>query len=292
MLRKNGLPNLSMFAFGALICVLAGCNGLEPEERSQRDQVAEDWHLQKMILLDRPPVIAVEPGADYALARQNAQRADPEVLARRDQASRVPIDTLPYLIGSEPGRAFLQAETPRAIARGAPALSCPAAAVVTSEIPVPRSTLAEQALKACVADLPIDRPSCGCEVIAIDNLVTVPRASLAYATGSSARLSIPEQRIDSLLVAEEDSAGRLLLRDLTGPVARVIPGKGEEVTVRFSAGKTYEGRRIQVGFRRGRVAERIYAESADGERLSLLIGFEPDELADQAGAWLAWPSGS
>lgn len=282
--------------WGKLACIsalatLAACSQLPPEERSQRLSVDEDWHLQKMILLDRPPVIAAEPGDDFSEARRVAQRSNPEVLGNRDQADKVLIDTLPYLIGSEPGRQFLQSTGSRALARGAPSLSCPATAVVASPETLPRPDLAEQALRLCIADLPQDRPDCGCEVIAMNNLVTVPRASLAYATGSSARLSVPAQGVDSLLVAEEDPSGGLLLRDLKGQIAQVIPGKGEEVTIRFGTGATYEGRRIQVGFRRGRVAERIYATTENGERLSLLIGFEPDELADQAGAWLAWPSG-
>lgn len=273
-------------------CALMACNPLAPEDRSQRDQVEEDWHQQKMILLPRPPVIAAEPGDEFATARLAAQRADPARLGGRDQAQRVLIDTLPYLIGSEPGRQFLQSTGARALARGAPALSCPGTAVVSSADPLPRPDLAEQALRLCIADLPPDRPDCGCEVIAFNDLVTVPREALAYATGSTARLSIPAQGIDGFLVAEESPKGGLLLRDLTGPIARVIPGKGEEVSVRFASGQSYEGRRILVGFRRGRIAERIYATADDGERLSLLIGFEPDELADQAGAWLAWPSGS
>ncbi len=104
--------------------------------------------------------------------------------------------------------------------------------------------------------------------------------------------------IDLLLVAEEtsgeasgDASGDgTLLRDLYGQVAYVIRGEDDSVTVKFaSTGRRFDGFRIPVGFRRGRIAERIYAVDADGNRLSLLIGFGPSELASGAAAWLAWP---
>jgi hypothetical protein len=95
--------------------------------------------------------------------------------------------------------------------------------------------------------------------------------------------------IDLLLVAEETGAGEAILRDLRGPVAHLARGENNRVTLNFlPTGRQFDGYRIPVGFRRGRIAERIYAIDADGNRLSLLIGFEPDELASGAGAWLAW----
>jgi hypothetical protein len=67
-------------------------------------------------------------------------------------------------------------------------------------------------------------------------------------------------------------------------------GENDSATLIFlSTERRFEGFRIPVGFRRGRIAERIYLADAQGNRLSLLIGFEPDELAGRAGAWLAWP---
>ncbi|MEM7506278.1 MAG: hypothetical protein AAF415_05995 [Pseudomonadota bacterium] len=287
--RNIGLPTVFGLAITGLIIV--SCTGLPRDQRSNRQVIAEEWHSQRMIILENPPVIAIDRRADIEDAAQAANRADPEQLAARLEARQVRVDALPYLIGSIEGQRFLQATGPRAIARGDPELSCPALGISLPGKPTGRADLAREALTSCTAALPPNAQDCGCRLIAIDNLVTVQRDALAYATGTSARLSIPADGIDRLLVAEEDGPGRLLLRDLTGIVATVVATEGEEVTVEFARGQRFTGRRLKVGFRRGRLAERIYAEGADGQRLSLLIGFEPDELADQAAAWLAWPKG-
>ncbi|MEM7238606.1 MAG: hypothetical protein AAF501_12395 [Pseudomonadota bacterium] len=275
----------------ALAVGLATCSEISESDRSQRLVVANEWHEQRMVLLDRPPVLRATSSEDLERAVFLAEGTDPNAYARRAEARSVNIDALPYLIGSEVGREFLQATGRRALARGEPALFCPATGLATQPDTVARGLIAREALNACIADLPQNSRNCGCRIIALDNLVTVSRDDLAYATGSSARLSIPKLGIDSLLVAEENEAGDLILRDLKGTIAIVSNGDGEEVTIRFVNGPVFKGRRIEVGFRRGRLAERIYAEAPDGERLSLLIGFEPDELADIAGAWLAWPKG-
>lgn len=248
-----------------------------------------------MLVPQRPPIIEAQFPEDLAIARIAAGRVDEAALARGESSQRVGVDSLPLLTQTPTGRRFLAAGRPRALARGAPPEACPAAAVASAEMPDGPRTRAEVAVAAltdCLSQLDPEMAGCGCRVVALDDIVTVPRSDVAYAIGTSARLRSAALRKDLLLVAEESDTGETLLRDLAGPVAYVSRGPGHAVTVRMADGsRSFEGRSIPVGFRRGRLAERIYAEDGAGVRLSLLIGFEPDELAQSAGAWLAWPSG-
>lgn len=267
--------------------VLAGCGPEDGGTGSARKPNTTDTHFERLVVLGSPPVIAAKPGADLTGARIIAQRSAAEELATRSDAQRVTVDALPYLTSSAEGRAFLALAAPRALARGAPDDHCPGAAAAGG---ADRGAAAAAALTQCLARV-ADYPDCGCQVVALDHLVTVPRAAVAYATGTTARLRGPG--LDSLLVAEDEVGGTTLLRDLNGPVARLTRGAADDVTLEFlrphqALPERLTGKSIKVGFRRGRLAERIYVSAGD-TRLSLLIGFAPDELAAQAGAWLAWP---
>ena len=246
--------------------------------------------MQRMVVLSHPPIIAATRPEDLPVALRIAERSDPAELSRRESARWIGVDALPFLTSTESGRRFLAAAAPRALARGMPPELCPVAVAAKGAPGTSRAEVAGQALQKCLAQLGPARPGCGCRIVALDDLVTVPREDLAYATGTSARMRSASLGIDLLLVAEEVSGGGTLLRDLHGPVARLVRGENDAVTLSFHAtGRRFDGFRIPVGFRRGRIAERIYVVDADGNRLSLLIGFEPGELADRAGAWLAWP---
>ncbi len=239
-----------------------------------------------------PPVIAARSPAELAGALNAAGRIDSAALAARESARWTGIDSLPYLTSTEIGLRFLRAGRPRALARGAPAAACPVIAMADASAGNARAEVARVALERCLAQITPDQQKCGCQIVALDDLVMIPADETAYATGTSARLRSAALGLDLLLVAEEIEGG-VLLRDLNGEIARITYGPEERVELRFAgAAGVFTGRRIPVGFRRGRIAERIYASNARGDRVSLLVGFEPSELAGGAAAWLAWPSES
>lgn len=275
-----------VFAIGPL----TGCTDNSAISRSARQPMVDALHIQRMVVLSSPPFIAATQPEDLPAALRVAESADSALLSRRESARWVNVDALPFLTSSETGKQFLAAAVPRALAQGIPAEACPVASVSSGAPGTPRGDVVAQALQSCLARLGPEQADCGCRIVALDDLVTIPREDTAYATGTSARMRSTTLGIDLLLVAEVAAGGETLLRDLRGPVARLMHGENDSATLTFLATeRRFDGFRIPVGFRRGRIAERIYLADADGNRLSLLIGFEPDELAGRAGAWLAWP---
>lgn len=195
-------------------------------------------------------------------------------------------EEIPFLTGAPDGRRFLAAGLPRALARGEPAAYCPATAVASGT--ADPETAAVEALAACLDQVATLAPGlgCGCRVVALNRALTIPRDETAYATGITARLVSDALGLDLLVVAEETDEGTIL-RDLGGRIADLEDG--ERAVLRFTDGTgAFEGPRIPVGFRRGRLGARYYLTDEAGRRLTLLIGFDPDELAAGAGAWLAW----
>jgi hypothetical protein len=268
---------------------LCGCADDRVLLGSARQPLGENLHLQTMMVLSHPPIIAATTREDLPVAARVAANAGSAELSKRESARWVGIDALPFLTSTDSGRQFLASTFPRALARGMPARSCPVAAVAVGAPGAARDTVAGEALQSCLAKITPAQSGCGCRIVALDDLVTVPQDEISYATGTSARMRSAPLGIDLLLVAEETVTGETLLRDLHGPVAQLAHGENNRVTLNLlSIGRQFNGYRIPVGFRRGRIAERIYAIDTDGNHLSLLIGFEPDELADSAGAWLAW----
>lgn len=284
-----------LFMVVSAIGLATACVSPNAGKHSARTPIGESLHIERMLLPQRPPVIVAQVPEDLVVAKLIAERIDKSQLDRGELSHWVGVDALPFLTSSATGRRFLAATAPRALARGDPPEVCPAVAMASGADgagPRTRADVVVEALDACLGQFAPKSAECGCRVVALDDMVTVPREEIAYATGTSARLRIAALGLDLLLVAEEGDNGEILLRDLTGPVARITRGSDSSVVLRLiDGGGTFRGYSIPVGFRRGRLAERIYAEDSGGMRLSLLIGFGPDELAQSAGAWLAWPSG-
>jgi len=251
---------------------------------SARDRFSDRLHGTAFFALSSPPeIIAKGPGGVVRAVRLAAQ-LDPALLQSRSDSQRVSADALPFLAETPEGRRFLGMSGPRAIARGAPAERCPSLAAGAGP---DRGAATETALTQCLAGLPANARGCGCELLALGSVLTAPQDGFAFATGVTARLRAPALGIDGLTVAEALGDGRTLIRGADGPIAVIAGGAGEAVEISFVSGAVYEGRSRAVGFRRGRMAERIYAADASGNRLSLLIGFSPAELDAYAGAWLA-----
>lgn len=236
--------------------------------------------------MERPPIVFAKDAAGVEIARTLISRLTPDALRERQGARRVDANELPWLSGSEAGRDFLSRTGNRVLVRGRPQGFCPMA-LAESAPSAPLSMLARSALTRCLEQAP---DGCGCRVVAINDALLTTLDEVTYATGIAARLRARSLGLDDLLVAEETPDRRILLRDLSGVVGEVAfnGDDGASITLR-GTDKTFRGTARKVGFRRGRLAQRIYATSEAGDRLSLLIGFGPEELAEYAGAWLAWP---
>lgn len=258
-----------------------------PSAGSQRARNPDDVNLQRILVMPRPPLIRAEDAAGVEVARRLMSRLSPAELQDREGAGPVDASGLPWLTGSTPGRKFLSSPRQRILVRGAPAQSCPVAFATTSPPTTAIADAAADALSTCLAQV---APGCGCQVVAAGSVLLVPRDDVPYATGIAARVRAGALGLDGFLIAEETPDADVILRDVSGVVGRLERGAGDAVTLTFEGvSEVYRGTARAVGYRRGRRAERIYAENTNGDRVSLLIGFDPGELADFAGAWLAWP---
>jgi hypothetical protein len=272
------------------LLAVAACTDAGTGPQSERQPIGENHHLERMVVLEQPPVIAAQLPQDLPIAARAASRIDRASLAGRQSSRTVSTDALPFLTETAIGRDFLASAMPRAIARGMPAEFCPAAAIATAPTGSALKDVASRALESCIAQLPPGDTGCGCRIMALDDLLLVPREETAYATGTTARLRSKALGLDLVLVAEEEPGEPMLLRDLRGAVARITRGEKESVTLEMvESGHRFTGQSIPVGYRRGRIAERIYVADDVGNKITVLVGFAPSELADTAAAWLAWP---
>lgn len=266
--------------------VLAACATTE-----RRVTLSDFPGSESLIVLAQPPIIEARTDQDLGLVQLQATRLDPASLAARSDARRSGIEALPYLTNSEAGQKFLGLASPRAISRGSPPELCPAVGVAGGGGAGSPAAAAVASMAACLGALETAPEICGCRLLALDGILTVPQTEMSYAVGTSARLRSTALGLDILIVAEDLGGGVTLLRDLSGPVGvlRHMPDGKVELTLLGEEGQVFTGESRSVGFRRGRLAERIHASDGAGRGVALLIGFSPEELASHAGAWLAAP---
>lgn len=150
------------------------------------------------------------------------------------------------------------------------------------------------ALDGCLellATLP-EGEDCGCEIIAVNDILTIPSDEAGYAASIALRLRADFLGLDDLLVATDAPDGTILIRSVDGVIGRIAKDARGRAFLALSANReeiVLPGIAVPVGYRRGRLATRFYFEDAAGRRAVALLGFSPGELADTAGRWLAFP---
>lgn len=271
----------------ALLALLSACE--TAFDNSSGAQLAQDdVAAQNMLVMERPPEISAMTARDIQSAHTLMERLSVKELRGRIGAKFHDAHELPWISGSIAGRDFLALAEPRLLLRGDPPEICAVAFAEGGEASKPIADLAVSALERCIAAA---GPGCGCSILAANSALLVPLEEVGYATGAPARLRVPSLGLDKMLVAEVADGKHEILRDITHRVGEIEHGEGDRVTIRLDGVEgAFVGQARRVGFRRGRLAQRVYATNAEGDRLVLLIGFGPNELAETAGAWLAWPA--
>ena len=273
--------------------VLAGCAAGESAGGNARD--TGDLGRQQLVLPAAPPVIAAQDETEVARAMRLAERFNRPALESQRRSRTIEAVQTPLLYEAPAGRRFLEAPGARALALGEPPEICPAIGLATSAQPAPRAESAERALTDCLAMLKKSGASaeCGCRLVAIDDTLLAEQGAFAYARGVTAQFIGHGAELSAIYVAEEraeeDGSGdvRIWFLDALGPraVARLTEAGEAELAMlqgangELEATRYFRGRWESEGFRRGRLAEKLYLEDEKGERLIALIGYSPAELA-------------
>ena len=267
---------LIIWMIAPIFILISGC---APTDDASRDGGVSDRGSDSRFASSRAParLIAARRGDVRGVASGAANLTD-ETLLSRPGLKYVEASSLPFLTTSVEGAQFLRAPFPRALARGEPAASCPAAAARVSTSG--RADAVSAALNACF-DLLQARGAgadCGCRITAIDNHLLDRRDAFAYAQTVSALLTGGD-RPPAHLIAEAlppaDDAQTVILRDINGVVGQIaLSGDRARAAMIDAPERIYAGERKRFGYRRGRMAERLELSDATGARLDILIGVE------------------
>jgi hypothetical protein len=228
------------------------------------------------------------------------------------QGTRATMSAQVALLHDAPdGRAYLSVAAPRAFVIGAPPAICPARVAAAGGDGL--ADALDAALTSCFADLrTAEAPTtCGCQVIAADDLLLAPLDAFAYAPGVSGWVESPALGLDLHFAVREGSGpgGARTLAFLTGTEgtdgalgARIVATLGRDGTASMAidlpdvpAGRragdpplVLRGAHRPEGLRRGRFADRLRLRDSEGRELVALIGYEPVEYATRRAALLGW----
>src|SRR5690625_1776290 len=276
------------FCIGAALLAAVSACAAGPDTGSDSRNSGAGASGERILVMERPPEIRAMNARDLEAAHTLMERLSVEELRGRTGARLHDARELPWISGSTAGRDFLELAEPRLLLRGDPAEICAVAFAEGGDASRPLADLATGALERCIAEA---GPGCGCSIVAMNSVLLVPLDEVSYATGAPARLRVPSLGLDKMLIAEVADGKHEVLRDVTHRVGEIEHGEGDHVTIRLDGVEgAFTGEARRVGFRRGRLAQRVYARNEAGEQLILLIGFGPNELSEMAGAWLAWPA--
>ncbi|MFV0474838.1 MAG: hypothetical protein ACK5MQ_11630 [Pikeienuella sp.] len=256
--------------------VVSACVGSAPIEGLSGPSEAD---LARIAAPAYPPTLVATDAAGARMAARGAATASSARFNALPGSKMVEISAIPWLRASPEGEIFLATSFPRALARGAPAASCPAAApsAFGPEPARSRSEAAETALSACLAIL--ERrgapASCGCRLVAVDDALLAPQGDFSFAPAVSALLIGPEgpRRLVAESLRPLMGAELVTLRDARGEVARVAL-LDDQAELMLPSGARFAGRRETFGYRRGRLAERLVLTGPSGEDMTVLIGVE------------------
>lgn len=272
-----------------LISVLAAC--AEPPARVDNGAAAG-----LLFLPDAPPRLVVSDSQDILSLAERVEQVEQAVGDRPGR--RIEPAAAAFLQGSPAGRVFQRATGGRALARGEPPETCPAIGLVTRSEAVPTTTLAQEAMRACLDDLEqTGGEDCGCRLLAVNATLLASLDAFAHAPGVGARLVGLGSGLSRPLIAREDPEARsdgVSLVTFTGVDAAVATATlrpDGTATLELADGTRFEGYRERHGWRRGRMTERLLLRDAAGARLIALIGFEPLDFARDGAQLAAWPRG-
>ena len=275
MIKTVSFPQPRRLGWAALL-LLVGCAQVPVGPLPGQDGVTREFLYtpDQSELVSRTPDEAV----DVASA---ATRRSVEEIAQRRQTEEIRLDQLAYFFRSGDGRDYLMSEGPKALVRGHPQQSCPVEVAVTGAPPDPRSRNAiASALMQCHADLAAlgRKDSCGCRLMAHENVLHAPPADFEYAVDLPVRL-FRDGRLDPVTyfsrAGSVEDGNRAIVVEAGGERLLVISYGdvgARTAVVNFPDGTQAPAERTPVGYDRGRLRESFTTTQPDGARLRVIVG--------------------